>query len=95
MGDILQIILVVMLVVVIIFFIILGVQVFFLIRDARKTMAKANQVLENTSNLTDSIAEPLSALTGIAGTLSTGALLTKALTVAVKAFSKADEKKGE
>jgi hypothetical protein len=95
MGEMLQIILVVMLIVVIVFFIILGIQVYFLIQDARKTMAKANQVLDNTSSITDSISEPLAAISGIAGTVSTGAILTKVLKIAVRAISKTDDRKKE
>lgn len=82
-----------MLMVVIVFFIILGVQVFFLIQDVRKTITKANRVLDNTNDITESITEPLSALSGVVGTLGTGAILTKILKVAVGIVSKTDSKK--
>lgn len=93
MTDSLQIILIIMLMVVIVFFIILGVQVFFLIQDVRKTITKANRVLDNTNDITESITEPLSALSGVVGTLGTGAILTKILKVAVGIVSKTDSKK--
>lgn len=93
MIDSLQIILLTMLMVVIIFFIILGVQVYFLIKDFRQTITKANKVLDSTNSITDSISEPISALSGLVSTVSAGTLITKALKVAVKMISKTDTKK--
>ena len=95
MTETLQIILIIMLMIVIVFFIILGIQVFFLLRDVRKTISKANDVLDTTSSITDSISEPLAALSGVAGTLGTGAIAMKALRVAIKLISNTDAKKNK
>ncbi len=93
MTESLQVVLIIMLMVVIVFFIILGVQVFFLIQDVRKTISKATRVLDDTSDITESIAEPLSAISGVVGTLGTGAILTNILKIAVKMISKSDTKR--
>ena len=93
MTESLQLILIIMLIVVIVFFIILGVQIFFLIQDARRTIKKANRVLDDTTDIAESIAEPLSAISGVVGTLGTGAILTNVLKIAVKMFSKTDTKR--
>ena len=93
MAETLQIILLIMVVVVIVFVIVLGVQVFYLIKDVRKTISKANRVLGNTNSITDSISEPLSAISGIVGTVSAGSVLTKILKVAIKVMAKSDDRK--
>lgn len=93
MTESLQLVLIIMLMVVIVFFIVLGVQVFFLLQDVRRTIKKANRVLDDTSDITESIAEPLSAFSGIVGTLGTGAILTNILKIAVRMISKTDSKK--
>lgn len=44
---------------------ILGVQVFFILREFRQTVSKANRVLDQTSVITRSVSGPLSSLSSI------------------------------
>lgn len=53
----------------------LGVQVFFILKDFRKTVLKANKVLDNTNVITQSVSAPISSLSGIATGIKTGAAL--------------------
>lgn len=40
--------------------IVLGFQVFFILRELRKTIKRATRVLENTEAITESVSEPMS-----------------------------------
>lgn len=68
-----QIILVMVIVLLTTLLIVLGVQVFFILREFRKTVSKANKVLDNTNVITESVSSPLSSLSGIASGIKTGA----------------------
>lgn len=52
---------------------VLGVQVFFILRDLRKTVNKANKVLDHTNVITQSVSAPISSLSSIATGIKTGA----------------------
>jgi hypothetical protein len=69
--DITQVALFVVIVVLTILFVALGVQVFFILRDFRKTVTKANKVLDNTEVITQSVSTPLSSLSGLSAGLKT------------------------
>lgn len=68
-----QIILVVVIILLTILLFALGVQVFFILRDLRKTVSKANKVLDNTNVITQSVSAPISSLSSIATGIKTGA----------------------
>lgn len=44
---------------------VLGIQVFFILRELRKTLFRATKVLENTETITESVSEPMSLLSGL------------------------------
>jgi hypothetical protein len=92
MIDTLQIILFVLLVVVIVFFLILGVQVFYLIQDARRTLNKANKVLENTGNITENVSGRIETLNELVGGVTTGTVIAKALGLFIRMATKSDKK---
>ncbi|MBF8249569.1 MAG: hypothetical protein HW400_170 [Candidatus Levybacteria bacterium] len=73
--DIAQIALFVVIIVLAILLLALGVQVFFILRELRKTVFKANKVLDNTEVITESVSSPLSSLSGIAAGIKTVAPL--------------------
>jgi len=52
---------------------VLGVQVFFILKELRKTVSKANKVLDNTNVITQSVSSPISSLSSIAAGVKTGA----------------------
>lgn len=52
---------------------VLGIQVFFILRELRKTVTKANRVLDKTNSITESVSAPISSLSNILVGLKTGA----------------------
>lgn len=71
--DIPQAALLIVIVVLAILLLALGVQVFFILREFRKTVFKANKVLDNTSIITQSVSSPLSSLSSLSEGIKTGA----------------------
>lgn len=50
----------------------LGIQVFFILRELRKTVSKANKVLDDTGVITESVSQPLSNLSNLTTGIKTG-----------------------
>jgi hypothetical protein len=71
--DIAQVALFIIIILLAILLIVLGVQVFFILREFRKTVAKTNKVLDNTGVITESVSAPISSLSGIAAGIKTAA----------------------
>lgn len=69
--DIAQTALFVVIIVLAVLLLALGIQVFFILREFRKTVFKANKVLDNTDVITHSVSAPLSSLSGIAAGVKT------------------------
>lgn len=63
---------------------VLGIQVFFILRELRKTIDKANKVLDDTGVITESVSKPISSLSSLAMGLKTGAKLAKILNAGKK-----------
>jgi hypothetical protein len=57
--------------------VVLGVQVFFILRELRKTVEKFNKVLDDTSVITESVSKPISSLSSLTMGLKTGATIAK------------------
>lgn len=72
MIDTIQLVLLLVIVVLAIFLLVLGVQVFFILKDFRKTIWKFNRVLDDTELITNSISKPISNLSGLASGLRAG-----------------------
>ena len=68
-----QIILFIVIILLAILLLALGIQVFFILREFRKTVFKANRVLDNTNVITQSVSFPISSLSSIATGIKTGA----------------------
>jgi len=68
-----QVILVIVIIFLTVLLLALGVQVFFILREFRKTVLKANKVLDNTNVITQSVSTPISSLSSIAAGIKTGA----------------------
>lgn len=79
MLDSAQIVLLFVVVTLTVLLVVLGVQVFFILRDVRETIAKANKVLDDTSMITESLSGPITTLSTIAGGIKTGATFAKFL----------------
>lgn len=54
---------------------ILGVQVFFILRELRQTIFKANKVLDDTGVITESVSGPISSISTLASGFKTGAAI--------------------
>ncbi len=62
MIDAVQAVLLFVIVLLTIILIILGIQVFMILRDFRKTIGKANRILDTADEITENVAQPLSFL---------------------------------
>lgn len=76
MIDTVQIILLLVIVALTVLLVLLGVQVFFILKDLRNTISKANKVLDDTGLITQSVSRPLASFSAIATGLKAGSILT-------------------
>lgn len=58
---------------------VLGIQVFFILRDLRKTVEKANKVLDDTSIITESVSGPISSLSNVTAGIKIGASILRVI----------------
>ena len=89
--DIAQVALFVVIIVLAILLLTLGIQVFFILREFRKTVSKANKVLDNTNVITESVSSPLSSMSSFVSGVKT---VTPLLSFFKKIISK-DEDSGK
>jgi hypothetical protein len=90
--DAAQIALFVIIVILAVLFLTLGVQVFFILREFRKTVSKANKVLDNTNVITESVSTPISSLSSLVSGIKTGASI---INIFKKLISKGDSEKSK
>lgn len=57
----------------------LGIQVFFILRELRQTINKANKVLDDTGIITESVSGPISNLSNMATGLKLGSVIASLL----------------
>lgn len=69
--DVAQIALLIVIIILALLLIALGVQVFFILREFRKTVSKANKVLDNTNVITESVSSPLSSMSSLVSGIKT------------------------
>lgn len=74
--------------------IVLGVQVFFILRELRKTVSKANRVLDKTNLITESVSGPVSSLSSLISGVKTGATFINLLKGNRKVKRRDREKEG-
>ena len=65
MTDPAQILLFIVIIILTLLLLVLGIQVFFILKDLRKTITKANKVLDNTGEITQSVSQPLTSISSI------------------------------
>lgn len=56
--------------------IVLGIQVFLILRELRKTVDKANKVLDDTGSITQSVSVPLANLSTVGTSFKIGSVMT-------------------
>ena len=71
--------------------VVLGVQVFFILRELRKTLEKVNLVLDDAAMITESVSKPISSLSSLTMGLKTGATIARILSGGKKSHNKKDE----
>ncbi len=79
MIDSTQLVLLIVIVVLTILLLVLGIQVFFILKELRKTIFKMNKVLDDASTITESVSEPISSLSTIVSGMKTGAFFAHLL----------------
>lgn len=55
--------------------VVIGFQVFYILRELRKTIDKANRVLDNTESITESVSAPVSSFSSMLMGIKTGTTL--------------------
>ena len=65
MIDPVQVVLLVVVVLLTLLLLGLGVQVFFILKELRQTLFRANKVLENTESITESVSEPMTFISNL------------------------------
>lgn len=79
MLDTAQAVLLFVLVVLTVLLLVLGIQVFFILRQLRQTVSKANKVLDDTGVITESVSEPVSKFPSLVSGLKIGARIASLL----------------
>lgn len=74
-----QILLTLVIVILSVLLLALGIQVFFILMEFRKTITKANKVLDDTGLITESVSKPISHLSTLASGVKMGAMIAKIL----------------
>lgn len=72
MYDPAQILLFIIIIVLMILLIVLGIQVFFVLKDIRKTLEKANRVLDNAGDISEAVSGPMTGLSTAIMGIKTG-----------------------
>ncbi len=72
MLDITQTLLIVVITVLTILLAVIGVQVFFILKEMRNTMHKTNKILDDTGAMTSNFRRPFSSMTSLASGVKTG-----------------------
>ena len=91
MIDPAQTILFLVIIILTVLLVILGIQVFFILKELRKTIDKTNKVLDDTGVITGSVSKPIASFSTLAMGLKTGATIAKILQGGKKNHEKKDE----
>lgn len=75
--DAAQIVLLTVVVVLTILLILLGIQVFFILKELRKSVEKANKILDDAATISQSISTPISNFSNIISGIKTGVTIAK------------------
>jgi hypothetical protein len=94
MIDSVQLILLLVIITLTVLLVILGVQVFYILRDLRTTVRKTNKILENANSITEGIQGPITAISSfVLGTKATSFLSIVGFVKSLFGKDKEDEKK--
>lgn len=76
--DSVQLVLLIVIILLTILLVVLGVQVFFILRDVRRALDKANKVLEDAGSIAESVQAPITAFSSLALGLKASSFLAVA-----------------
>ena len=76
--DSVQLVLLFVIIVLTLLLVVLGVQVFFILREVRHTLFKANKVLDSADSIAGAVSKPLSSLGGLSTFIGSGSIVTVA-----------------
>jgi hypothetical protein len=76
MVDPVQFILLAVIIILTLLLVILGIQVFFILSEARKAVSKTNTILEKADSITESVKTPLAAVSSLALGVKASSLLS-------------------
>lgn len=76
MLDLVQFVLLTVIIILTLVLVVLGIQVFYILTEVRKTVSKTNGLLEKADSITESVKTPLSAISSIALGVKASSLLT-------------------
>lgn len=75
--------------------VVLGIQVFFILRELRKTLEKTNKVLDDAGLITESVSKPIANLSTLSFGVKTGAQIANILGAVGGHKKKRDKDKDE
>lgn len=93
--DTVQLVLLIVILALTLLLVILGIQVFMILREVRKTITKANRVLDNTGSITESVSRPIQSLSSLIGSASSSALVARLIKLALRGHHEDKKDKGE
>ncbi len=76
MIDSVQLILLLVIITLTVLLVVLGIQVFYILRDLRQTIKKTNKILDNANAITEGIEGPISAISSLALGIKASSLFT-------------------
>lgn len=79
MIDTVQLILLFVIILLTLILVVLGVQVFFILQEVKKTVKKTNMILESAETLTNSLSQPLTGLSTLLFSTKSLSILAKLL----------------
>lgn len=95
MIDAAQAVLLIVILILTVLLLVLGIQIFFILRELRWTVRKANKVLDDAGSITESVSGPISSLSSLATGIKTGALVAGLLKRKKKNRQPGEEKNDE
>lgn len=95
MIDAAQAVLLLVIVILTALLIVLGIQVFFILRELRQTVSKANKVLDDTGVITESVSGPITTISALVTGVKAGSIITRLLKKKSGAASSRNVKEGQ
>lgn len=91
--DVTEIVLLLVLSILTVLLVVLGIQVYFILKEFRKTVTKTNRVLDDTEAITKNISVPLASLSSLGTTFQAGSIF--AIIKFVKSILTKEKEEGE